>query len=117
MANREQILPLSACGRDVLARFQCEFKDTRPEVTCARSVATPQGTFIAIAVQVSIRLSTQTCVPGSGYSVLRGLSKSFSGRDISSCMPFVPIRDDPEMVVNLGLPVAEAGLRQLGVAA
>jgi hypothetical protein len=52
-----------------------------------------------------------------GYIASREDRNLLSYRDISSRVLFVPIRDDPEMVVNLGLRVAEAGLRRLGVAA
>jgi len=72
---------------------------------------------VVIALKASIGLVTEPYVSGVGYMASRGERNSFSCRDISSCVQFVPIRDDSEMVVNLGLHVVEAGLRRLGVAA
>ena len=117
MANPEQVSPLSAQRGGVLTSFPAQFKDTLQDGISTHSGATPQATFTAITLKISIGSNTQTYVSGVDYIASRRELRSLLGRDISSCMRFVPIRDDPEMVVNLGLPVAEAGLRRLGVAA
>ena len=70
-----------------------------------------------MALKASIGLVTERYVTRGVYMASRERYESFFARDISSCLRFVPIRDDPEMVVNLGLRGAEAGLRRLGVAA
>ena len=120
MAKRERIPPLLACRSGVLTSFPAQTalsSNTDENALFALPRATPDSRFAVIALKASIGLVTQPYVSGVGYMALREEWKTFSGRDISSFMPFVPIRDDPEMVVNLGLRVAEAGLQRLGVAA
>jgi len=68
-------------------------------------------------LKASVGLSAQPCVSGVGYIVAREEYKSFSCLDISLRTVSVPIRDDPEMVLNLELRVSEAGLQRLGAAA
>jgi hypothetical protein len=126
MAKRERIPPLLACRSGVLtsvpAQIAC-FKDTNDERISERAGRKPHSAFAGIALKTSIDLkagiglSTQAYVSGVGYMASRDEYRSFSCRDISSCVRIVPIRDDPEMVVNLGLRLAEAGLRRLGAAA
>lgn len=120
MANREQIPPLLACRSGVLTSYsaQAAFSvDTDDEGVSACRQETSPSVFAVIALKARIGLSTQSYVFGVGYIAFSEACKLFSGRDISSSARFVPIRDDPEMVVNLGLRAAEAGLRRLGVAA
>lgn len=117
MANREHISPLSAQRGGVPTSFPAQFKDTLQDGISTHPGATPQATFTAITLKISIGSNTQTYVPDVEYIASRRELKSLLGRDISSCMRLVPIRDDPEMVVILGLLLAEAGLRRMGVAA
>jgi hypothetical protein len=125
MANREQIPPLLAFRSGVPTSFPDQVAPSNnadDEGISKRARRKPHSAFAGIALKTSIDLkagvglSTQPCVSGVGYMALNEEYRSFSCRDISSCVQFVPIRDDPEMVVNLGLRVAEAGLRRLGVA-
>jgi hypothetical protein len=120
MANSERNPPLLACRSGVLTCFadQIDFSRNRDdERPSARQRKTPLSELAVIALKASIGLVTKPYVSGVGYIDSRQECKSFSCRDISSYVLFVPIRDDPEMVVNLGLRVAEAGLRRMGVAA
>jgi hypothetical protein len=117
MANREQIPPLSAQRGGVPTSFPAQYGDMRQTGVSALPEAIAQGGFTAIALKASIGSNTQTYVFDVEYTASRRESKSVFGLDISPCMLSVPIRDDPEMVFNLGLFVAEAGLRRLGVAA
>lgn len=120
MANREQIPPLLACRYGVRMSFPADAMlstNTDDDGFSARRRETPPSAFVVIAVKASIGLSTKPYVSGVECMALREEWKSFSDRDISSCARFVPIRDDPEMVVNLGLRIAEAGLRRRGVTA
>jgi len=122
MANREQIPPLLACRSGVLTSFPDQIapsQTTDDEGISERIRRKPHSAFAGIALKTSIGLkagvglSTQPYVSGVGYMASHEKYRSFSSRDISSCVRFVPIRDDPEMVVNLGLRGAEAGLRRL----
>ena len=120
MANCERIPPLLACRSGVLTSFPADAASSRvtvDEVFSARRREAPPSALAVTALKASIGSSTQPSVSGVGYMASREELKSFSGRDISSCVLFVPIRNDSEMVVNLGLRVAEAGLQRLGVAA
>jgi hypothetical protein len=120
MVNRERIPPLLACRSGVLTSFPDQAapsRDTDREGIPGRAQRTPHNALSGMDLKASVGLSTQPYVSGLGYMVAREEYESFSYRDISSCMVLVPIRDDPEMVLNLGLRVAEAGLQRLGVAA
>ena len=114
MAKREQIPPLLACR----SAAQIELpRSTVNEKLPLRPRATPWSAFDGIGLKGSIGLVTEPCVTGVGYTVPREERNSISYRDISPCVLFVPIRHDSEMVVNLGLRLAEAGLLRVGVAA
>ena len=114
MAKREQNPPHLARGGATQIELSRNANDDSLPV---RAGGTPSSTFAVIALKASIGLATKPCVSGVGYMVASEEQKSFSCGDISSCVVLVPIRDDPEMVLNLGLRVAEAGLQRLGVAA
>jgi hypothetical protein len=120
MTNREQIPPLLECRGGVPASFPAPVPASRypdDKLFTLHERETPALVFVAIALKASIKLSTKPYVFGAVYIDWRGECKSPSGRDISPYAPFVPIRNDPEMVVNLELRVAEAGLRRPGAAA
>jgi len=120
MAKPERIPPLLACHRGVLTSFSAPARLSRytnGDRLFARPQEAPSSAFSLIALKASIGLVTKPYVSGVGYMAPREECKTFSCLDISSCLLFVPIRDDPEMVVNLGLRAAEAGLQRLGVAA
>jgi hypothetical protein len=123
MAKREQIPPLLACRSGAPATFPALTRQTGDEGFSARRREAPPSAFavitlnISLGLKASIGLTTEPCVSGVDYMASREERNSFSCRDISSWVRFVPIRDDSEMVVNLGLRNAEAGLRRLGVAA
>jgi len=117
MANRKQIFPLSEQRGGVPTSFPAQSEDKCQAGVSTLPRATTQGRFTAIALKISIGSNTKPYVSSVKYLASRSESKSLLGRDISSCMRFVPIRDDPEMVANLGLHVAEAGLWRTGVAA
>ena len=114
MAKREQIPPLLECRSGVPVSLSPCTDDERLSV---REREMRHSAFAVIALKASIRLVTEPYVTGGGYMSSREENNLRSGGDISSCLSLVPIRDDSEMVVNLGLDVAEAGLRRLGVAA
>jgi len=122
MAKRERIPPLLVCRSGVLTSFPDQVapsRNTGDERISERAWRTPHSAFAGIALKISIDLkagvglSTQPHVSGVGYMASHEEYRFFSCRDISSCVRFVPIRDDPEMVVNLELRLAEAGLRRL----
>ena len=120
MAKREQIPPLLACRSGLPKSFTAPV--SRPRYTdderlSVRERETLFSAFAVITLKISIGLVTEPYVSGMGYVAAREERNSFFRSDISSCVRFVPIRDDSEMVVNLGLCVAEAGLQRLGVAA
>jgi hypothetical protein len=120
MAKRERIPPLLECRIGVLTSFPAQIelsRKTDDNGFFARPRATPPGASAVIALKGSIGLVPEPYVTSVVYIASREERKSFSCGDTSSCVRFVPIRDDPEMVVNLGLRAAEAGLRRLGVAA
>jgi hypothetical protein len=126
MAKCEQIPPLLTRRSVALTGFPAQIelpRNTDDDKLLARSRGTLHSAFAGIALKTSIDLkagvgfSTQPYVSGVGYMASQEEYGSFCCRDISSWVRFVPIRDDPEMVVNLGLRAAEAGLRRLGVAA
>jgi len=120
MAKREQNPPLLACRSGVLTSFSTQAacsRDTDDDGFSAHRRTAQPSVFAVIALKVSIGLVTKPYVFGAEYVASREERNSFSHRDISLFLRFVPIRNDPEMVVNLGLLFAEAGLRRLGVAA
>jgi hypothetical protein len=120
MAKRERNPPLLARRRAAQSELSSNTDDGRLRV-CTR--VTPSGALAAIALRIgiglkaSIGLVSEPYVTSVGYIASREEHNSFSCRDISSCVLSVPIRDDPEMVVNLGLRLAEAGLQRQGAAA
>jgi len=113
MAKSKQNPPLLACRSSA----QTIFPDTHHQRLSNRRREALHQALAGIALKVSIGLVTKPYVSCVGYIASREARNSFSCRDFSSCALFVPIRDDSEMVVNLGLSIAEAGLRRLGVAA
>jgi hypothetical protein len=120
MAKRERIAPLLECRIGVLTSFpaQIEFsRNTDDDGLFASPRATPPSAFAVIVLKASIGLSTEPYVSVAGYIGSHGERERFFCQNISPCVLSVPIRDDPEMVVNLGLLLAEAGLQRLGVAA
>jgi hypothetical protein len=118
MANNEQIPPLLASLNSVLASSPTPHAcstDANTGALFIRQLKAPQSAFAVIGLKTSIGSNTQTYLSGTDYTALREEREPLSSRDTSSCGPLVPIRNDPEMVVNLGLHVGEAGLRRLGV--
>jgi hypothetical protein len=113
MAKRERILPLLECRKGGLTNFPNADHDRLSD----RRREAPPSAFVVNTLKASIGFSTKPYVSSVGHMASHEEHKSVSCRDISSGVRFVPIRDDPEMVVNLGLRVAEAGLQRLGVAA
>jgi hypothetical protein len=125
MAKREQIPPLLACPCGVPTSSRAHAALSRNmdgKGFSVRRRETRQRAFVLIALKISLRmkasigLSTESCVAGVDYMASHEERTSFSCRDISSYVLLVPIRDDSEMVLDLELCVAEAGLRRLGVA-
>ena len=114
MAKREQLPPLLKLDSDVQTLLS---RCPDGQRLSARKRETLNSMFAVIALKATIGSSAQSYVSGVGYIAPREERNLFSCRDISPCLLFVPIRDDPEMVVNLGLRDAEAGLRRWGVAA
>jgi len=120
MAKREQIPPLLTRRSVALTGFPAQIelsRNTDDDRLPVRPWGAPPSAFAVIALKASIGSVTEPCVSGVGYMASREELNSLYCRDISSCVPFVPIRDDPEMVVNLGLRAAEEGLQRRGAAA
>jgi hypothetical protein len=120
MAKYERNPSLLECRSGILTSFPAQAalsRNTDAERFVALPGTTPQSMLTVIALKVSIGSSTQPYVSGGGYLASLAERNSFSCLDISCYLPFVPIRNDPGMVVNLGLRATEAGLRWLGVAA
>ncbi len=114
MAKREQIPPFLARRNATQIELCGNTNDDRFSV---RRPGTPVCAAPVIVLKAIIGLVTEPYLTAVGYMARLDERNSISGRDISQCLEFVPIRHDPEMVVNLGLPVVEAGLRRLGAAA
>jgi len=114
MAKREQIPPLLTRRRVVRSDL---FRNIDDDGVPVLPPVTASDGFAVIALKASIGSFTETYVLGVWYMSPRKARNSLSCRDISLSTRFMPIRDDPQMVVNLELRLAEAGLQRRGVAA
>jgi hypothetical protein len=119
MTERERILPLLAIRSGDLPSCPAQIACTRytdNEELPARQREPPPSAFAVITLKASIGLTTNPCVSRAEYVSPCEERESFSCRAISMRAQFIPIRDDSKMVVNVGLHIAGAGLRRLGMA-